>query len=336
LALLTERQLEIVLAVVYEYITTGEPIGSRTISRRYLKGCSSATVRNEMADLEEMGYLFQPHASAGRIPAPGAYRLYVESILQRRRTPPEGLKKWLREMNEKRQDLETIMSTSSRLLGQVTSYVGIAAVANLEDVVLQRVEFLRLGGNAVLMVVVLKGGLVHSKTVMIPEEISQDVLDDLARTINDLASGQLWSTVRNNLFSYLTMELEKIFNNCRDAVSEMDSLLTSQNYRLYTGGTSHILGLPDFQDVGKLRAVMSLLEEETSLAELVEKCSAPEGTMVTIGDENPEGGIKNCSLVTVSRVKSGQKAVLGLIGPIRMDYERSIALLETMLKGIYK
>ena len=186
------------------------------------------------------------------------------------------------------------------------------------------------------MVVVLKGGLVHSKTVMIPEEISQDVLDDLARTINDLASGQLWSTVRNNLFSYLTMELEKIFNNCRDAVSEMDSLLTSQNYRLYTGGTSHILGLPDFQDVGKLRAVMSLLEEETSLAELVEKCSAPEGTMVTIGDENPEGGIKNCSLVTVSKVKSGQKAVLGLIGPIRMDYERSIALLETMLKGIYK
>lgn len=334
--MLTERQLEVVLAVVYEYIVTGEPIGSRTISRKYLKGCSSATVRNEMADLEEMGYLYQPHASAGRIPAPKAYRLYVESIMQRRRTPPAGLKKWLLEMNEKRQDLETIMTMSSRLLGQVTSYVGIAAVGNIEDVMLQRVDFLRLGGNAVLMVVVLKGGLVHSRTIMMPEEVSQEVLDDLSRRINDLAHDQLWSTVRGKLYNYLTEELEKIFVHCRNAVAEMDNLMTTQNYRLYKGGTSHILGLPDFQDVGKLRAVMSLLEEENSLAELVERCSAPEGTMVTIGDENPEGGIKNCSLVTVSKVKRGQKAVLGLIGPIRMDYERSIALLESMLKGIYK
>jgi len=334
--LLTERQLEVVLAIVYEYITTGEPTGSRTIARRYLKGCSPATVRNEMADLEEMGYLYQPHASAGRIPAPKAYKLYVDSIMQRRRTPPAGLRQWLKQMSDKRQDLESIMSCTSRLLGQVTSYIGIAAVANIEDVVLQRVDFLRLGGPAVLMIVILQGGLVHSKTVIIPEEVSQDVLDELSRTINRVASGELWGNVRDSLYSYLMNELEKIFNECREAVAQMDVMMTTQNYRLYTGGTSHLLGLPDFQDIGKLKAVISLLEEENSLADLVEKCSAEEGTMVTIGDDNPEGGIKNCSLVTVSRVNEGQKAVLGLIGPMRMDYERSISLLESMLRGLYK
>ena len=334
--MLTERQLEIVLSVVYEYIETGEPSGSRTISKKYLRGCSPATIRNEMADLEEMGYLYQPHTSAGRIPTPKAYRLYVDSIMQRKRMPNPVFRDWLSEVRSQRQDLETALSYTSHLLGRLTSYIGVAAIANLEEVILQRVDFLRLGGDAVLMVIILDGGVVHSRTVNISEDIDQDMLDDLARTINSIASGKVWSNIKEILYSFLLKELEKLFNACRTAIGQLDIILSSSNYRLFTGGASHLLSLPDFQDIGKLKAILSILEEEQALADIVEKCSLEEGLRVTIGDENKRADMNNCSILTVSRCTRGQKAILGLIGPIRMDYERSISLLETLLKGLYK
>ncbi|MBN1333457.1 MAG: heat-inducible transcription repressor HrcA [Synergistales bacterium] len=334
--MLTERQLEIVLSVVYEYIETGEPSGSRTISKKYLRGCSPATVRNEMADLEEMGYLYQPHTSAGRIPTPKAYRLYVDSIMQRKRLPHPVFRDWLSEMRSQRQDLETVMSYTSHLLGRMTSYIGVAAIANLEEVILQRVDFLRLGGETVLMVMILDGGIIHSRTVNISADVHQDLLDDLARTINSIASGKVWGKTKDILYTFLLKELEKLFNACRDAIAQMDMILSSSNYRLFTGGASHILSLPDFQDIGKLKAILSILEEEQVLVDLVERCSLEDGVRVTIGDENNSTGMNNCSIVTVSKRARGQKAVLGLIGPMRMDYERSISLLETLLKGLYK
>lgn len=333
--MLTERQLEVVMAVVYEYIETGEPAGSRTIARKYLRGCSPATIRNEMSDLEEMGYLYQPHTSAGRLPTPMAYRLYVDAIMQRRRTPPPGLSGWLEDIHDQRRDIESIMSYASRLLGQVTSYVGVAAVAPLEDVAIHRIDFLRLGGDKVLMVIVLEGGLVHSRNVTLPADITQDMLDHMSRSINTIASGNPWGEVRTVIYSYLFQELEKIFDSCREAIDQMDIVLSNRKYRLFTGGARYILSLPDFQDVVKLKAILSLLEEEKNLAELVEQCSEKEGVRVTIGDENPVPGISSCSVVTVASSGKGQRAVLGLIGPMRMDYERSIALLETMLKGLY-
>lgn len=334
--MLTERQLEVVLAVVYEYIESGEPAGSRTIAKKYLKGCSPATIRNEMSDLEEMGYLYQPHTSAGRLPTPVAYRLYVDAIMQRRRTPPPGMNGWLDDIRDQRRDMESVLAYASQLLGKVTSYVGVAAIAPLEDVAIHRIDFLRLGGETVLIVIVLEGGIVHSRTFFLPSDISQDMLDNIARSINTIASGNPWGQVREVIYSYLVQELEKIFHSCREAIDQMDLILSSRKYRLFTGGARYILTLPDFQDVGKLKAILSLLEEEKSLAAIVEKCSQKEGVRVTIGDENPVPGISSCSVVTVASSARGQRAVLGLIGPMRMDYERSIALLETMLKGLYE
>ncbi len=336
MTLLTERQLEVVLAVVYEYIECGEPAGSRTIAKKYLRGCSPATIRNEMSDLEEMGYLYQPHTSAGRLPTPMAYRLYVDAIMQRRRNPHPGVNGWLDDIRDQRRDMESVLAYASQLLGKVTSYVGVAAIAPLEDVAIHRIDFLRLGGETVLMVIVLNGGLVHSRTILLPADISQDMLDNISRSINTIASGNPWGQVREVIYSYLVQELEQIFHSCREAIDQMDLILSSRKYRLFTGGARYILALPDFQDMGKLKAILSLLEEEKNLAAIVEKCSQKEGVRVTIGDENPVPGISSCSVVTVASSTKGQRAVLGLIGPMRMDYERSIALLETMLKGLYE
>ncbi|PKL02645.1 MAG: heat-inducible transcription repressor HrcA [Synergistetes bacterium HGW-Synergistetes-2] len=332
--MLTERQLEVVFSVVYEYIQTGEPAGSRTISKKYLRGCSPATIRNEMADLEEMGYFYQPHTSAGRQPTSKAYRLYVDAIIQRRRTAPAETEKWKREIGERKQGIESILTYVSRLLGQATNYVGVAALSALEEVQIQRVSFLRLGGNTVLLLIVLEGGLVHHSNIQLPCELSQDMLDELGRRITTIAEGHSWSEVRDVLFRYVLEGLERVWDTCREAIVQMDALLNRRSSRLFIGGAQHILSLPDFQDIGKFQTVLSLLEQEQALAEMVERYSVKQGVSVTIGDENTEEDMKQLSLVLVPASGQSRRAILGLIGPLRMDYEKSIAILETLAEDL--
>lgn len=332
--MLTERQLEIVLSVVYEYIQSGEPAGSRTISKKYLRGSSPATIRNEMADLEEMGYFYQPHASAGRLPASKAYRLYVDSIMQRRRAVPAETETWKREIRERRQEVDALLAYVSQLLGQATNCVGVAALSALEEVEIQRVTLVRLGGNTVLLLIVLEGGLVHHANIQLPCELSQDILDELARKISAVACGYPWSQVRDALFTYVLDGLEKVWDACREAVVQMDVILNRRSSRLFVGGAQHILNLPDFQDIGKFQTVLSLLEQEQAMADMVERYSIKQGVSVTIGDEISEEQMKDCSLVLIPSLGYGRRTILGLIGPLRMDYEKSIAILETIAEDL--
>lgn len=329
----TERQLEIVLAVVYEFIRTGEPAGSRTISKKYLKGNSPATIRNEMADLEEMGYLYQAHTSSGRLPTSKAYRLYVDSIMQRRRSVPLEAETWMQEIRNRREGIESLLTQVTQLLGKATNCIGVAALSALEEVTIQRVSFVRLGGDMVLLIVVLEGGLVHHTNIHLPGDLSQDVLDELARRISTVASGHPWSEVRRTLSAYIFEGLERMRDVCRSAVAEIDSQLNRKNTRLFVGGAQHILSLPDFRDVSKFQAVLSILEQEQSLAEMVDKYSIADGVSVTIGDEISEQEMKDCSLLLMPS-GLGRRAILGLIGPIRMDYERSITMLELLAEGL--
>ncbi len=332
--MLTERQLEVVFSVVYEYIRTGEPAGSRTISKKYLRGCSPATIRNEMADLEEMGYFYQPHTSAGRLPTSKAYRMYVDAIMQRRRTAPAETEEWRRSIRESRQGIESILAYISRLLGQATNCVGVAALSALEEVQIQRVSFLRLGGNTVLLLLVLDGGLVHHSNISLPCELSQDTLDELGRRITTIAEGHQWSEVRDVLLRYVFEGLERMWDSCREAIVQMDALLNRRRSRLFVGGAQHILSLPDFQDIGKFQTVLSLLEQEHALADMVERYSVKDGVSVTIGDENAEAGMKQLSLVLSPASGPGARAILGLIGPLRMDYEKSISILEALAEDL--
>ena len=332
--MLTERQLEIVLSVVYEYIQSGEPAGSRTISKKYLRGSSAATIRNEMADLEEMGYFFQPHASAGRLPTSKAYRLYVDSIMQRRRTAPAETEQWSKDIRERKVGIESILSYVSDLLGKATNCVGVAALSALDEVEIQRINFVRLGGSTVLLLVVLEGGLVHHTNIQLPCDLSQEILDNIARKISTVACGRPWSHVRGALATYVLQGLENVWDTCREAVVQIDLLLSHKSSRLFVGGAQHILNLPDFQDIGKIQAVLSLLEQENSIADMVERYSISQGVSVTIGDENAEEEMKDCSLVLVPSAGYGRRAVLGLIGPLRMDYEKSIAILESIAENL--
>lgn len=332
--MLSERHLEVVLAVVYEYIKTGEPIGSRTIAKKFLKDRSAATIRNEMSDLEELEYLYQPHTSAGRIPTPKAYRVYVDAILRRQRSFPTDSNVWIRELRARRKDVEEALGYATRLLGKITSYIGVAALGPVSESVLQRVEFVRVGHRTILILLILKGGLIHHKTVTLPCDMAQENLDELSRRVSTVAVGRSWKDVRGILQSYVEEALEKYTDSCKAALSEMDGIIMGQPFQFFTGGTHNVLGMPDFNDLGRLQAIMALLEEGESIGQLVQDCSAEEGLCVTIGDENPVFQMRDCSIVMATAITGGRKAVVGLIGPVRMDYERSISVLEGILDTI--
>lgn len=325
--MLTERQLEIVLSVVYEYIRSGESVGSRTVSKRYLSAHSPATIRNEMSDLESMGFLSQPYASAGRVPTTRAYRLYVDAVLQRTRV--RGSRLQLAEaLRRKRRDLEGFLDEAMDLLGRITHYVGIGAIAPLNDVVVSKVSFIRVDHGNALLLVVLEGGLVHHKVIPMPWDLSRDVLDQFSNKVNAVISGRPWPQVRSTLEGYLMRELSDISDACRAALSTLDEIMKGKPFKVFTGRVSQMLSLPDFRDLSRLKAFFSLLEQEEELAELVAKHSVGNGVSVVIGEESQRPELEECSLVLASSPRGSAKTIVGILGPKRMDYEKVISVLE--------
>jgi len=175
---------------------------------------------------------------------------------------------------------------------------------------------------------------VHHRVLTLPCEMSQDELDLLASRIHAVAVGRPWKDVRRDLIQYVVAELRDREMACRVALRELEGILSSQPTRIFMGGARRLLNLPDFHDIGRLQAIFSLLEEERSMAHLVERCAQEQGVSVTIGEENPVEALKDCSLVLAPVSSAGQRAVVGLIGPVRMNYEGAIAVVEAMLAGL--
>ena len=330
---MTERQLSIILAVVYEYIKTGEPAGSRTIVKKYIPRLSPATIRNEMADLEEMGYFYQPHASSGRLPTARAYRVYVDSVTSRARAHSH-LEDIRNEIKGSRSGIEDLLNHVTHLMARLTNCVAVAAMPTLDDAKIQHIDMLLMGGSNILALIVLKGGLVHHSQFNLPYEIEQDTLDELTRRINTVACGHSWSEVREALYHYVLNGLAEAEESCRDALNEMDRFLTGQNYKFFTSGASHILDMPHFQTLSRLQAVLNLLEQEKPLARMVEKCRKSEALKIALGDENETEGMEDNAMILIPARLRQQKAVLGLIGPLRMDYEKSISVLESVADAL--
>ena len=332
MGLITERQLEVVRSVVYEYIKNGGSVGSRTVSRRYLTGRSSATIRNEMSDLEDMGFLRHTHTSSGRIPTTQGYRLYVDSVLQRVNTAGPSVK-LLKKIMEQKQGIEKMLVQASDMLSEVSDYVGIAALTPLDTVKFHHVSFVRMDSSRVLLLVVLQGGLVHQKFTALPVDLAQEELDKLAALLNRY-SGEPWSSIRKTLTERITADIGRFSELFETAAAEIDTLVgESRTTKVFKGSISHIMNLQDFQDLGRIKALCSFLEEEASMSELVNRCAVDEMNIM-IGDENELPGMKTSSLVAATGEAGGQKAIVGVIGPERMDYEKAITAIDGVLRRL--
>ncbi len=332
---LTERQLEVLFAVIYEYITTGEPVGSRTIAKRYIKNASPATIRNEMADLESMGYFVQPHTSAGRVPTEKAYRLYVDYILKRKRhSIPPGILDRLNQLKQKKQDIEERLKCVTHMLSDLTSYVAIAGVREFEKAIFRKVTFVKLAERKIMAIIVMGKGFIHHKVFDLPYDMTQKELDDLAEKINVAFSGLKWSEMRKKLEDYLKKQLKDYEVACRMAIKSIDETLLAES-RVFVGGIYNILNLPDFSDISRLKAILEIIEEESKLALLLDEVSKKKGINVLIGSEMPLEKMKGCSLLVATYNLGNSDGIIGVLGPTRMNYEKVIPILNIVAQGIF-
>jgi heat-inducible transcriptional repressor len=329
---LNDRERRVLEAVIQSYVETAEPAGSRTIARRFGLGVSPATIRNTMSDLEEKGYLFHPHTSAGRVPTDIAYRLYVDSLMRvgpiassdrnlltERLTSGEG------------STIEAILRRAAQSLSVLTQELGMAVGPRLDRIVLQRLELVRLSIDRLVLVLSLQGGAVRTIFVEISEQIADNAVAEVSMVLNERLAGLTLNEIRSSLAARLRdansasggRDLLNIF------VQEGDSIFDDplkRDEELVLGQTSVLAEQPEFASTDKMRRLLALTESNEHLTELLRRRHVNPGVSITIGNEHGDPRFENFTIVT-SEYRAGSLAgVIGVIGPTRMPYEKVIAV----------
>lgn len=329
---LDARSKELLLLIIRTHLTTGEPVGSRTISKMTSEGLSAATVRNIMFDLEEAGYLEQPHTSAGRVPTDKGYRYYVDHILGQTRISESDEHTIQREMlSEHWPSADQIMARASHLLSHLSESVGIVISPSIARDPIKHVEFLRLNDGRILVITVSRAGLVKDRLVRVTEQFEQSELDRTARYLNENFSGLTLAAIHAELLRRMQEERALYDRLLQNAILICDRGLSEEQEtetEVFVDGASNILGRRDFADVERLRELLRLFEEKRRLVELLNECVSqdfqpPVG--VRIGSENRLPGLRSCAVVTASYSFGNQVVgTLGVVGPMRMEYARTI------------
>lgn len=337
---LDERKSKILHAIIKNYLETGEPVGSRTISKYTDLNLSSATIRNEMADLEELGYILQPHTSAGRIPSDKGYRFYVDHLLEMKDREVSEMKEFVIEHTEK---MEQVLKQMAKLLAANTNYTTMITAPQEHR---NKIKFLQLSHvdeEHLLTVVVLEGNLVKNKMIEIEEPLGNEEMLKLNMLLNTNLTGSSIDQINLGTIAALKEKAGihgNIISNVLDAVAE--AITEDEDLTIYTSGTTNILKYPELSGSQKASELLTAFEEKNQLISLVTENLADEegntGIQVYIGNETPIQTMKDCSVVTATyELGKGVKGTIGIIGPKRMDYENvmsNLKMLKSQLDGI--
>lgn len=327
--MLTERQRLILTAIVDDYISSAEPVGSRTISKRGDIGFSPATIRNEMSDLEELGYLEQPHTSAGRIPSQKGYRYYVDHLVRLDNLSDEEVKRLKSMFAEKITVMEQVVQHTSSVLAQLTNYTAIALGPEMFNTTLRHFQLLPLDESTAVAIIVTSTGHVENKTVPIPPGVSRSELEKVVNILNAKLTGIPLIQLRAQLYTEVGQELAKYVSHAQEMVALIESIMGGDeaHREVYLSGTTNMLSQPEFKDVDKIKTIWNLLEETPSLIKVIGE--APTGIQVRIGNENGHEAITNCSLITATYSFDGQTVgTIGLLGPTRMEYAKVMNMMH--------
>jgi heat-inducible transcriptional repressor len=336
---LTERQEKILDAIIRNYLETGEPVGSRTISKYTDLNLSSATIRNEMSDLEEMGYIVQPHTSAGRIPSDKGYRLYVDHLMEEKDREVTEMKDLVIEKTEK---MEEVLKQVAKLLANNTNYTTMVTAPTYTNNKIKFIQLSQMNDGQLLAVVVLNSNIVKNQVIPVAEPLDNETLLKLNILLNTGLNGL--SIQEINLANITRLKEQAgvhstIVSDVIDALAE--ALAEGEDLEIYTSGTTNILKYPELSDSGKVSDLLSTFEEKEELASLVNESLANEetGIQVYIGNEAPIQTMKDCSVVTATyELGEGVKGTIGIIGPKRMDYAKvmdNLKTLKSQLDGIF-
>ena len=326
---LDKRKRQVLYAIVHDYIQTAEPVGSRTISRRYELGVSPATIRNEMSDLEEMGYLEQPHTSAGRIPSDQGYRFYVDSLLRVPSLTAQEVEIMKRLLSLRMRSAEEIVQQLAKLLSALTSYTAIVLGPSESQARLRQVQLVPISSRQIYLVGVTDGGLLLNRMVDIPGGVQAESLASLQQWFNRRLAGLTLEQIKQQSLAALQHDMQVSIDLFEIVMDELLGSVNQQEVgKVYLGGTTNILNQTEFHDLHKVRSILELLEEDALIWEAMAQV-AGKGVSVTIGAENSLSAMQECSLITAEyRLGDGLVGHFGLLGPTRMNYDRVLALVQ--------
>ena len=329
---LDERKTKILQAVIRNYLETGEPVGSRTISKYTDLNLSSATIRNEMADLEEMGYILQPHTSAGRIPSDKGYRLYVDTMMEEKEREVVEMKEMLVERQDK---METLLKQVARVLAQNTQYATMISAPQTKRNKLKFIQLSRVDANQILAVIVTEGNMIKNNILPVDEDLSDETLLKLNILLNTHLNGLSIDEINLGMISAMKQQAgihSDIVSEVIDAVA--DAIRAEEDLEIYTSGTNNIFRYPELADQKKASELINTFEEKQLLGELLLDSRTEgenTGIQVYIGEETSVQSMRDCSVVTATyELGDGMKGTIGIVGPKRMDYDKVVGTLRTI------
>ena len=333
---LQDRKMKILQAIIRNYLETGEPVGSRTISKYTDLKLSSATIRNEMADLEEMGLIMQPHTSAGRIPTDAGYRLYVDNMLSTERRQVDEMKSVLLERQDR---LENLLQQVAKLLAANTNYASMISSPMVRQNKIKFIQLSQVDEDSILAVIVLEGNLIRNRVIHVDQPLDAEQMLKLNMLLNTNLCGLPVEEITLGLIESIKRDAgihTEIVSDVFDAAAEI--VRKEDDLKIYTSGANNIFRYPELADHRKASEIISDFEEKQALTSIVQESladSSGTGIQVYIGGEMPVSSMRDCSVVTATYdLGDGMKGTVGIIGPRRMDYERVVDVLSHIMRQL--
>lgn len=330
---LDDRKLKILQTIIKTYLETGEPVGSRTISKYTDLNLSSATIRNEMADLEDLGYIIQPHTSAGRIPSDKGYRLYVDMLMEDKE---HEITEMQEKMLQKADKMEQLLQQAARVLANSTNYATMVSAPTYNRNKLKFIQLSQVDANQIIAVIVMEGNIIKNKIVTVAESLDNETMLKLNMLLNTNLNGIAVEDINLGMIARLKEQAgihSGVISDVLDAVA--NTIQLDNDLEIYTSGATNIFKYPELSDKQSAQEIISAFEEKQQLAELVTQTLASDenkGIQVYIGSETPVQTMKDCSVVTATyELGQGMQGTVGIIGPKRMDYENVMKTLKTLM-----
>ena len=324
-----ERKKAILKAVTDDYIFTAEPVGSRTIARKYSLDISPATIRNEMADLEDAGYLEQPHTSSGRVPSDKGYRFYVDTFLKTSFTMENQLEKHIKSEYSKRTDeMNSIIKATAKMISDLSNYTAVVIRPAMKMAEIKQVNIVATDNNVVILLIFLTSGFVEHRTIAIEYSLSQEELNRISNVFNGKLKGKSIGGITTAMIQSIHEELNSDKALIDDAIKILSSICVQAEDRVYTDGIKNVLEHPEFRETSNIKTLFAFLESDDMVFDAMMSLNKS-SLCVKIGSENLHEEIRRCSVVGAPYYINDQlTGMIGLIGPTRLDYRRTMGLVE--------
>lgn len=332
--MLTDRQLLILQVIVDDFIQNAQPVGSRSLAKKDEISYSSATIRNEMADLEELGFIEKTHTSSGRIPSEKGYRYYVDHLLSPQKLAHQDIHKIKSIFAERIYEMELIVKNSAKILSELTDYTAIVLGPTARDHKLKKIQIVPLNKEAAIAIIVTDTGHVENKMFHLPESLDSSDIEKLVNILNERLTGVSLDRLNDNIFKEIAVLLRQHIHHYDTILYNLsDSLKLIHNEKLFFGGKTNMLSQPEFHDIDKVRNLLRLIEQEDDFYEILRK--NPTGIHIRIGRENNNTAMEDCSLITATySVGKEQLGSIAILGPTRMKYSRVVSLLQVLAKDL--